>query len=532
MSDLAQLGESIKSALGAAVSAVTLGAARWVEASAELPAHAIIEGSMAPIDPKAQLIHFRVVLPAAWSRRAAQLGGGGFNGAIPKLTEAEYLRRGFATYGSDSGHQIDYSHRPASRAEALERDAWALNDEVARNFGYMQMKKTHDAAMVIIERIYGERPRFNYYIGNSQGGREALTVAQRYPADYDGILATVPVVNLSTLMLAPTLIRIREAQLPSWITPAKAKVIAQEFIRQTDALDGLSDGVINNYVAARARFDLSQGDPKRNPWAALQASPATDSPGTDPTAQPMLSREQMETLNFIYSRYPLPFSLANGVTRFGMWMPSTDPAGGGMLVQQRFKGQEGAAANSSVYTSIGSLGVTGFMMQDLEANPLDFDEIRLAARRQLVSEWLDSTNPDLSRFQQRGGKLFAIIGTNDMVASPGAQLDYFQAVIDTMGRDAVDSFARFWVLPQTDHGLSGKSHELTGDGKPSPAFEIPHNFDRLGLLIDWVENNRAPDKTQIVTAGGRSLPMASYPNYPHYIGGPPEKASSYRSTAP
>ena len=77
-------------------------------------------------------------------------------------------------------------------------DAWALNDEAIKNLGYMQLKKTHDAAMVIMERVYGERPRFNYFIGGSQGGREALTVAQRYPADYDGIIADVPIVNFSS----------------------------------------------------------------------------------------------------------------------------------------------------------------------------------------------------------------------------------------------------------------------------------------------------------------------------------------------
>ncbi len=537
------VGTTIPSdAIGEPVSAVSLAPPRWVEASTELPAHAIIDGSMAPVDPKAKPIHFRIVVPASWTRRAAQLGGGGFNGSIPQLAIAEYLRRGFATYGSDSGHQTDYSHRPASHAEALALQDWALNDEVARNFGYMQMKKTHDAAMVLLERIYGERPRFNYYIGNSQGGREALTVAQRYPADYDGILATVPVVNLSTLMLAPSLVRVRETRLAAWVPPAKATAIAQEFMRQADGLDGLMDGVINNYMAARARFDLSQGDPSRNPWAALQASPAAAEAQPHPSgaaehpadaaAQATLSPEQVGTLNFIYSRHTLPFPLANGVSRFGMWLPSTDPAGGGMLVQQRFKGQEGASGNAPVFASIGSLGVTGFMMRDLEANPLDFDEQRFAARRRLLSEWLDSTNPDLSRFHARGGKLLAIVGTNDMIASPGAQLDYFQAVIDTMGRERVDSFARFWVLPQTGHGLSGRSHSLTGEGKPTPVFEIPSSFDRLGLLIDWVENLRAPDKTQIVTAGGRSLPLASYPNYPHYIGGPPEKASSYRSTSP
>src|SRR6185295_17505305 len=82
-------------------------------------------------------------------------------------------------------------------------DDWALSDEAIKNLGYMQMKKTHDAAMVLMERAYGERPRFNYYVGSSQGGREALTVAQRYPNDYNGIAANVPIVGFSTLMLAP-----------------------------------------------------------------------------------------------------------------------------------------------------------------------------------------------------------------------------------------------------------------------------------------------------------------------------------------
>ena len=123
----------------------------------------------------------------------------------------------------------------------------------------MQMKKTHDAAMVLVERLYGARPRFNYYIGTSQGGREALTVAQRYPADYDGIAANVPIVGFSTLMLAPELIRIQEKPLANWVTPAKVNAIRGEFMRQCDTLDGLADGIINNYMACRAIFDVSAG---------------------------------------------------------------------------------------------------------------------------------------------------------------------------------------------------------------------------------------------------------------------------------
>ena len=110
----------------------------------------------------ARPINFRVLLPASWNRRAAQLGGGGINGVIPNLTGVEFgsagpslLQRGFATYGSDSGHQLPaFGPRrggpPAAPPSAPPDQDWALNDEVIRNFGYAQMKKTHDAAMVLI----------------------------------------------------------------------------------------------------------------------------------------------------------------------------------------------------------------------------------------------------------------------------------------------------------------------------------------------------------------------------------------------
>ena len=96
----------------------------------------------------------------------------------------EPLQRGFAAYGSDSGHQ----NPPAGPRGAAPNPAatdWWSNDEAVRNFGYMQMKKTHDAAMIIVERMYGERPRFNYYIGNSQGGRESIDCRATISADYD-----------------------------------------------------------------------------------------------------------------------------------------------------------------------------------------------------------------------------------------------------------------------------------------------------------------------------------------------------------
>jgi feruloyl esterase len=156
---------------------------------------------------------------------------------------------------------------------------------------------------------------------------------------------------------------------------------------------------------------------------------------------------------------------------------------------------------------------------------------RFAARRAELSQWLDATNPDLSAFAQRGGKMIVAIGTNDTLASTGAQLDYYQAVLDKMGRSKVDSFARLYVLPQTGHGLSGTNYATDGDGKTIESRPIPNTFDRFALLVDWVENGRAPGKSIQVAAGEKSLPMCSYPEYPKYSKGPVEKAESYRCNA-
>src|SRR5438128_6708433 len=285
----------------------------WVAATDTVPAHCRVDGVFAPVDtaPTARPINFRVILPASWDRRAAQLGGGGINGVIPTLTGGEFgsagpslLQRGFATYGSDSGHQLPaFGPRRGGPPPAPPDRQWALNDEAIRNFGYAQMKKTHDAAMVLITRMYGERPRFNYYIGTSQGGREGLTVAQRYPADYDGVAANVPIVNFSSLMLAPELIRIHEKPTANWVTPAKINAIRGEFVRQCDGLDGAVDGIMNNYMACRAMFDLSRGKPNRHPWAAKRCPNNVDPDPSDTSANACLTDGQISTLEFVYSHY-------------------------------------------------------------------------------------------------------------------------------------------------------------------------------------------------------------------------------------
>jgi feruloyl esterase len=544
----AKLGSIIPiSAIGEPVSGVTLNAPVWTGAAGSNPAYCSVKGAMAPVDANAKPINFQVVLPASWSCRAAQLGGGGMNGSIPNLTGGvdmgpgkSLIQLGFATYGSDSGHQMGFGFGfgrgmaggPGGAPPAGTGDDWALNDEAMKNLGYMQLKKTHNAAMILIERAYGEKPQFNYFFGSSQGGREALTVAQRYPADYDGVAANVPIVNFSSLMLAPELIRIQEKPLANWVPPAKVNAIRGEFMRQCDKLDGLVDGIINNYMACRAIFDRTQAPRNSNPWSAKRCPNNVDPNPKDTSANACLTDGQIATLNFVYSRYPFATPLANGVKSFGMWVPNTDPSGSGLIVPSRYRGQEGAGENAPIHSHLGALGVTGFLMQNLKANPLDYVEGgAFNARRREISLSLDSTNPDLKAFYKRGGKLIVAIGTNDTLASPGAQLDYYQSVIKKMGRKKVDAFARFFVLPQTGHGLSGTNYSMDGEGKSIPTAPIPSTFSRLNLLVDWVEKKAPPPMSMTVTGGNRSLPMCSYPMYPKYVSGPVGTAASYACTA-
>jgi len=545
--DLTKVGTTIAQKLiGEPVGSVKLYEPRWVEATDATPAYAVVEGSIFSVDPQGWPINFRVILPASWSLRSMQIGGGGMNGTITvREGRNSSINKGYALYGSDSGHQAGGMGFGGGNQKPLASgptsgDEWATNDEAIINMGYMQMKKTHDAAMVIMERLYGKRPAYNYYVGTSHGGLEAITVAQRYPKDYNGIIANVPIVSFSSLMLGPELIRIQEIPQKNWVTPAKVNAVRAEFLRQCDKLDGLSDGIVNNYVAARAIFNVNDGIGPKDPWAALRAPNNVDPDPNDKSESAKLTNEQIKTMEFAYSSYKFATPLANGVKSFGMWLPTTEPDGFGMIAGQRFKGQEGAPENAQIHGSLGSLGVTGFLMQDIKANPLDYVEGgKWNKRRELLSSWLDSTNPDLAAFYKNGGKMIVTIGTMDNIASPGAQLDYYQSLLDKMGRSTIDKFARLYVVPQAGHGLSGRAYKVSGEGKPVEAKNIasPNGDDNMDLLVNWVEHNQAPAKTLVVdTKGhigqkqeGAGYLLCSYPNYPKYVSGPADQVSSYVS---
>ncbi len=523
----AKVGTTIPTAsIGEPVSAVTLAAPAWTAATATTPAFCAVTGSMAPVDraATARPINFRVVMPAAWTGRAVQLGGGGMNGTIPNLTGPidggpSGPARGVVTYGSDSGHQMG----PGTTTD------WAMNDEAIKNLGYMQMKKTHDAAMAIVERAYGSRPAFNYYVGTSQGGREALTVAQRYPADYNGIIANVPIVNFSSLMLAPELIRIQEKPVANWITRAKVEAIRGEFMRQCDTLDGLVDGVMNNYAACRAIFDVKQGAPNRHPWASKRCANNVDPNPADTSTAACLTDGQIATLELVYSRYAFATPLANGVRTFGMWVPNTDPSGSGLILEQRFIGQEGAAADARMHSHLGVLGVTGFLMRDVNANPLSYVEggplngrraraVGLARqhesgprhvpapRRQDDRHYRHGRHPGVSR---RAARLLPI---RDRPDGPLDRRRLRATVRDPAGESR--------SARRECHGRRPGSHH----SQWARAEHVRQGRAAHGLGGEGT----APGASVTVVAGERSLPLCGYPSYPRYVSGPATAAASYR----
>ncbi|MFI4953162.1 MAG: tannase/feruloyl esterase family alpha/beta hydrolase, partial [Burkholderiales bacterium] len=258
-----------------------------------------VEGKIHGVDTTAQDINFGIRLPSAWNNKALHVGGGSWDGAIPIGNEetrvvrgnaATPLARGYAVFGSDSGH-----------ADPADLDAsFALNDEQLANFGGDQLKKTRDATMEILQRRYGRLPAKTYFVGLSNGGREALVVVQRFPADYDAVLALFP-----SLALTPLLVELNQAALAmfanhgaGWISPAKAAFLNRSVVSTCDASDGVVDGIVSD---PSCTFD----------YRSLRC------PGGADTASDCFSDPQLKALDALFQRLTFSYALANGVASSG-----------------------------------------------------------------------------------------------------------------------------------------------------------------------------------------------------------------------
>lgn len=462
-----------------------------------------VNGGVDPVDPAAPDINFQINLPLEWNAKAIQFGGGGYNGSLINAegnvsfgadSAATPLQRGYASFGSDSGHQ-----------GAILDGRFAMNDEALDNFGGAQIKKTHDVAMAVIAAFYGTTPERVYIQGNSQGGHEALIGIQRWPDDYHGAIVTHPANPFSALQLSGNFLGKAFYQPGGYINPAKVELLNGAVTQACDGLDGLEDGVIGNTAACDAQFDIS----------TLRCESGEDE------GDGCFSDTQIKVLNLINTDYVSPVPLADGAPGFPRWPVFQ----GGDLYGLWGFGFSPEVANPPAPVANFGLAVLAdpliryAILRDPDTDTMDFEPAEHADRVTEVSRIIDANSPDLSAFTSRGGKVLLMHGTTDFAISPYNTVAYYQRLVETMGADRVQDFLRFYLVPGFGHG-SGRFIAA---------------WDPLTALENWVEADTAPEGLVVSDAGpdgaGRSRPMCEYPGFPAFDGvGDPGTAASFTCT--
>jgi feruloyl esterase len=495
----------------AAVVAATTGAA-------PTPEYCRVSGSIAATAAGADPIVFQVNLPLTWNEKAVMVGGGGFNGSLVNslapLRDAPAgqplpITQGYAMFGTDSGHD-------AAAYNATDPGRFALNDEMFVNFAHASYKKVKDVAHSLMGSYYLRKPAKQYYYGGSEGGREGLMMAQRYPADFDGIVSVVPVIYWTGLFNG--FINFSKPQFTGGaLSTAKISAFAKAVNDTCDALDGAADGVVSNYLACASKMNLQ----------SLRCVAGAD------TGPGCLSDPQLATLQATYGPTVLPFAVANGSTTYpGRLFGGEIQLGGEGLGRWISTGVVPTVptplATDARGVIYGSSYARYVIARDANFDVRTFNPSAFEARIKAVSELMDASNPNLAAFRARGGKLIIRENTGDMAQSPMAGINYVQNVVSTMGQANVDSFLRLYVSPASSHG--GTAASLT------TGAEVPTTYDLLGALDGWVTSGQPPADALVQVRNATtapfttlaSRPMCRYPNYPQYVSGDASKAESYR----
>jgi feruloyl esterase len=410
-------------------------------------------------------IKIEVWMPVAgWNGKFQGVGNGGWAGIIsyPALTEA--IARGYAAASTDTGHSGDGGSFALGHPEKFVDFAWRAVHEMTT------------AAKSIVAAFYGTGPRRSYWNGCSTGGRQGLMEAQRFPLDYDGIIAGAPANPRTKLNAAGLATHQALWRDPASAIPAdKYPLIHDAVLAACDSLDGLKDRLIQD--PTQCQFDP----------AVL-----TCKSGSDP--QSCLTDRQVEAARTILS----PVKTRSGVPVIPRREPGSELGWGFFF---------GGGPNPT------PLIVDSFkylLYKDPDWDWRTFDLERDLAKAEAASDMTaaDASDPDLSAFAARGGKLLMYHGWSDALVAPGASIDHYTRVVAAMGgADKTLPWIRLFMAP-------GMGHCRGGDG--------PNTFDAIGALDEWVEKKRAPDRlvaTQ-VTAGspGRTRPLCPYPQLAVYTG--------------
>jgi feruloyl esterase len=432
----------------------------------EVPATCRVVGRVAPA------ITFEVWMPAAnWNGKFQGVGGGGFAGVISYGAMATALGRGYATASTDTGHST-----PGG--------AWALgHPELVIDFAYRGIHEMTVKAKLIVEAFYGRNPQRSYFVGCSTGGRQGLMEAQRFPADYDGIVAGAPA-NFWTHLMAGTLAPATATLLDpaTRLAPPKLAAINSAVIAACDARDGVTDGLLENPAACR--FD---------PGTLLCAGAESDA---------CLTAPQVAAARRIYAPAGNPRTKAEV-------FPGMPPGS-----ELTWTAIAGGPQPFSIPVEFYKYFVYGDANWDWRTFDLDKD---VAAADEKFAKLMNATDPNLSVFKARGGKLIMYHGWNDQLIQAGNSINYYNSVVKAMGARETDDFARLFMAP-------GMLHCAGGPG--------PNRFDAVTALEQWVEQGTKPASlTASHLANGvvdRTRPLCPYPQVAVYDGsGSIDEAASF-----
>ncbi|MDP9161916.1 MAG: tannase/feruloyl esterase family alpha/beta hydrolase, partial [Acidobacteriota bacterium] len=470
-------------------------------------------GGIRPVDPAAQDIRFEVNLPTQWNHKAVQFGGGSFDGYLGAsdgldrtvasvASQPGPLARGFATFGGDSGHHKHYLFLPD--VVNVVNASFARNPEQRRNFAQDGLKKTHDAAMAIIERRYGTPPARMFFLGGSTGGREAYFVVQRWPDDYDGVLGAYAGWNQTELDLQ--FIRVSQAMYANggFLPKTKTKLLAKSVMDACDSLDGIRDGIIANVAACH--FD-----------------PATLLCPTGNDKKSCLTPQQLKTVRTFATEQRTDKPLWNGIQAIpGFNVLAGTDLTGSMGLLHHAEHPPKVLLNSFYYV-IGDQVLRYFLTGDVHFNALTFDTNsggKYARELLPQSEASDASNADLTRFASHGGKFIMLHGTTDATIPTNSSVMYYEMVQSKMSQQQMDNFLRFYLIPGFGHGRG--------------VFNA--GFDALGILDRWLDTGVGPTNLIVVdnnkSSQGRTRPLCGYPGWPKYKGsGDVNAASSFECVA-
>ncbi|MBV9581803.1 MAG: tannase/feruloyl esterase family alpha/beta hydrolase [Chloroflexi bacterium] len=433
----------------------------------DLPEHCRVKLVVAP------QVNVEVWLPVdGWNGRFQGVGGGGLAGLISYPALARAVADGYAAASTDTGH--------VGSSDAL----WSIGrPDLVEDYGHRAVHQMTLKARAVIEAFYGRPAHHAYWNGCSTGGRQGLMEAQRYPSDYDGILAGAPAINISVFHASQVWAAQHALVDPEdHISAEQYAAINRWVLDNWDAQDGAADGVIE--------------DPRRVviDYAAVQAAAN-------------LSERQVATLRALYGG---PVNAAGDSVHPGL-MPGGET-------------QWGPVAGGPKPFPIGPLiyGQMVFEEPDWDWRTFNYDaDLERAIAK--LRDVMDALDPDLGPFKARGGKLILFHGWSDFGIPPGGTLRYYEHVVQTLGGPAaVEEFARLFMLPGVGHCRGGTGAD---------------QFDALTPLVDWVERGVAPEHIvasrvvddQVV----RTRPLCAYPRIAHWTGnGSMDDAANFECVAP